>query len=225
MTGIVNRPHRAWAALAACAMVGLMVLSCPATAQQEADKERPEDVQDSDCAKLPGGNAPVNMMARLQGGIAVENLEFTYFGKKLFQLTQRDFDYLRKLIPYCQDKPQEQTNYIIDRLSELVFDAQDVRNKSIAWIKDMESQLKKMPATRESIEEVHNIWTELQNRQLEMTKADASYLSKILDETRDRLYRDAQLDGGAPRRTKDPQVEVSPFLPETPTDDRQPDPS
>lgn len=224
MTGVEKaaRPAR----LAAGGMLWLLLLGAavPAVAQQTGAKTAPPNVKDSDCAKLPGGNAPINMMARLQGGIAVDNLEYTYFGKKLYQLTPQDFAYLKDLIPYCKDQSKEQTDYIIDRLATLVSDAQATRKKSIDWIKETEARLEKMPATRDSIEEVHNIWTELQNRQLEMTKADSDYLAKKLDETRQRLYANAKLDGSNPRQSIDPKVRVSPFMPEIPSDERKPDP-
>lgn len=191
---------------------------------EDQEPEIPEDLNDADCAKVPGGNAPVNILARIKGGMAVENLEFTYFGKKLFQLTQQDFDYLKRLIPYCREQPTEQTNYIIDRLAVLILEAQETRKKSIEWIKKTSEKLDRLPATKESIEEVHNIWADLQSRRLEMTAADTRYLSKKIDDTRDRLYREADL--ATPGRVKqDPTLQVSPFLPEIPSDERKPDPS
>jgi len=208
------------------AMASTMLQPATAAAQaqtQNQEPEVPEDIEDADCAKVPGGNAPVNILARIEGGMAVQNLEFTYFGKKLFQLTERDFDYLKRLIPYCREQPTEQTNYIIDRLEILIKEAKATRQKSIEWIEKTTAALDKLPASKESIEEVHNIWTELQNRRLEMTDADARYLSKKLDETRDRLYREADLVNSGPGK-QDRALQVSPFLPEIPDDERKPDP-
>lgn len=207
-----------FAALASTALQPALV------AAQDQEPVAPEGINDADCAKVPGGNAPVNILARIEGGMAVENLEFTYFDKKLFQLTQQDFDYLKRLIPYCRDQPAEQTEFIIDRLAVLILEAQATRTRSIEWIEKTTEQLDKLPATKESIEEVHNIWTELQNRRLEMTAADTRYLSKKIDETRDRLYREADL--AVPGRNRqDPTLQISPFLPEIPNDERKPDPS
>ena len=156
--------------------------------------------------------------------MAVENLEFTYFTKKLYELTQQDFDYLKKLIPYCGDKNSEQIEYILDRLSVMVLEAQQTRQKSIDWIKATAEALEKLPATKASIEEVHNIEIELKNRLLEMTRADGNYLAMKLNETRNRLYRDASIVPTG-KEPQDPELEISPFLPEIPTDERKPDPS
>jgi len=192
-------------------------------AQQAPADEPPKDVNDEDCSSIPGGNAPINILARLKGGMAVENLEFTYFNKKLYQLTQEDFDYMKKLIPYCGDQKVEQIDYILDRLSVLVLEAQQTRQKSIDWIKETVERLEKLPATKASIEEVHNIEIMLKNRLLEMTRADGNYLAMKLNDIRDRLYRDANVNTpGA--ETQDPGLLISPFLPEIPADERKPDP-
>lgn len=212
------------AVLAILAVLGLQIFALhAANAQQTPPVEPPEDVKDEDCAKIPGGNAPINILARLKGGMAVENLEYTYFRKKLHEFTQSDFDYLKKLIPYCGDQKVEQTEYILDRLSVMVLEAQQTRQKSIDWIKATVEALEKLPATKASIEEVHNIEIELKNRLLEMTRADGKYLAMKLNETRDRLYRDAAVVP-AGKEPQDPAIEVSPFLPEIPTDERKPDP-
>ncbi|WP_420403687.1 hypothetical protein [Nisaea sp.] len=214
-----------FALLVALATAALQPLPVSGQARTDDNENQPpEGLNDADCAKIPGGNAPVNILARIEGGMAVENLEFTYFDKKLFQLTKRDFDYLKRLIPYCREQPTEQTNYIIDRLAVLILEAQATRTKSIEWIEQTSEQLDKLPANKESIEEIHNIWTELQNRRLEMTDADARYLAKKIDETRNRLYREADLSTSG-RIRQDPTLQVSPFLPEVPSDQREPDPS
>lgn len=203
------------------------LLSGPLQAQTTDEEENaiPEGINESDCAKVPGGNAPVNVLARIQGGMAVENLEFTYFDKKLFQLTQADFDYLKRLIPYCRDQSSEQTDYIIDRLAALVLEAQETRQKTIDWIRETTATLDTLPPSRDSIEQVHNVWTDLQNRLLEMTKADAKYLAEKINETRDRLYRETELTPPAAQRSDDPMLRVSPFLPAVPNTERRPDPS
>ncbi|UUX51404.1 hypothetical protein NUH88_06835 [Nisaea acidiphila] len=225
MTGRAFRNGLAPFALVAV-LAGSQLLTAPAAAQNRSTEEEntaPEGINDADCAKIPGGNAPVNILARIEGHMAVENLEFTYFDKKLFQLTRQDFDYLKRLIPYCREQPTDQTNYIIDRLADLILEAQETRQKSIDWIEKTKDQLERMPANKDSIEEVHNIWTELQNRRLEMTDADARFLMAKIDATRDRLYREADI--AAPGKVRqDPQLQISPFLPEIPSDERKPDP-
>lgn len=213
------------AVLVILAVLGCLQFFAPnaADAQQTPPADPPKDVNDADCSKIPGGNAPINILARLKGGMAVENLEFTYFTKKLHELTQEDFDYLKKLIPYCGDKNSEQIEYILDRLSVLVLEAQQTRQKSIDWIKETTGRLEKMPATKASIEEVHNIEIELKNRLLEMTRADGNYLAMKLNDTRNRLYRDASVEPTG-KEPQDPDLMISPFLPEIPVDERKPDP-
>lgn len=211
--------------LAILAVLGLQMFAWHAAeAQQTSPDEPPEDVSDEDCSSIPGGNAPINILARLKGGMAVENLEFTYFRKKLYELTQEDFDYLKKLIPYCGEQKEDQIDYILDRLSVLVLEAQQTRQKSIDWIKETVDQLEKLPATKASIEEVHNIEIELKNRLLEMTRADGNYLAMKLNDTRNRLYRDASVQQSSGKEPQDPDLMISPFLPEIPADERKPDP-
>ena len=206
-------------------MLGLQMLILHTAGAQETQPDQPpEDVDTADCEKIPGGDAPVNILARLKGGMAVENLKLTYFNKPLHQLTQQDFDYVKKLFPFCQDMSKEQSDYLFDRLSVLVLEAQQIRQTSIDWITETVKKLEKMPATKASIEAVHNLEAELKNRQLEMTRADEKYLAVKLNDTLRRLYQEAPVNlppGTAPAgRT----LMISPFLPERPGEDRKPDP-
>lgn len=212
------------AVLAILTMLGFQMLALYAAGAQETQPDQaPKDFGDGGCSKIPGGNAPIFALARLQGGMAVESLNFTYFNKKLYQLTQQDFDYLKMIAPDCGDETKEQIHYLLDRLSVLVLEAKQTRQKSIDWIKETVEKLEKMPATKASIEEVHTLEAELRNRRFEMTRADGKYLALKLNDTLSRLYQDARVN--LPPSTEPPggALMISPFLPITPAEDRKPD--
>lgn len=213
---------RSVAASALMAALAALVALSPAEGQEPAPgggkpKEAPPGLNAADCKKLPGGNAPINRIAQLEGGLAVENLEMTYFEKKLYQLKQADFDLLARLIPFCNNVPAADAQLAMKRLSTLVFEAQATRNRSLKWIEETLKKVDEMPPGPESIREVHNIWAEIQNRQFEMTKADARYMILELDKRKNRLYDDTS--------RRDAQKAVSPFMPEVPREDRKPDPN
>ena len=53
--------------------------------EEGLDGEEKKEFTSQDCAKLPGGNAPINRLARLEGKLSIRNLELTYYGKPLAQ--------------------------------------------------------------------------------------------------------------------------------------------
>ncbi len=165
-------------------------LSQPDNGDDEDDPEKKEFTP-QDCAKLPGGNAPINRLARLEGKLSVRNLELTYFGKTLALLTAQDFDVLRRLIPFCQDTSSAVADLLVNRLSELVSEAQATRAETIEWIKQKIAEVDAMEPTPQSIETIHNYWAEMLNRQFEMTPGDLRYLADYLDRKRNEFYAEA----------------------------------
>lgn len=177
---------------------------------QSTDTEEDEEMTAEQCMAIPGGNAPINRLARMQTKMAVRNLEFTYFQKPLFQLTSEDFEKLKKLLPFCQDIPTDIANYKVDKLKELITEAQDARAKTLEWIGTVIADVKKMDSTPENIRQLHIYWTEMQNRQFEMTVSDLHHIADILDTKRQELYEGkgstqdnmvSPFDPGPPQRT------------------------
>lgn len=176
---------------AAVLFVSAMASSPPATAQQAPDLD-PDDVRNSDCEKLPGGNAPIQRIARLEGGMSVRNLEMTYFGKPLHALTDNDFAYLRQLWPQCSTFEDEVADRVATRLKALVSDAKLARQDALDWISEVEAQIARLEPGGESIRKIHDLWQEMLNREFEMLPGDLQFLAKKLSDKRDELYRGDQ---------------------------------
>lgn len=192
----------------------LLAASIPVLAQEpvgtatdgmlpSAPPEKPS-VRADDCNKLPGGNAPINRLARLDGGISVRNLDLTYLGKPLFEFTDQDYEFLTALWPVCSTFDEETAPKVASKLKELIEDAKAVRQDSLDWIKQTERQAKALKANQAGIEKIHDFWQQMLNREFEMLGSDMSYIAAILTKRRDELYTAPQ----AQQRTL-----ISPFDP------------
>ena len=179
----------------------------PAAAPAPAPSWSQKPPGQEECAKLPGGNAPVARMARLEGGISVRNLEFTYLGKPLFQLTADDYAYLEALWPVCKTFDATLAPTVARRLKALVDDAKGVRQESLDWIRKTEQQAKALKPGQDGIEKIHDLWQQMLNREFQMTAFDMSHISGVLSKRRDELYSSPQ-----PRQ----RTLVSPFDPGPP---------
>jgi len=140
------------------------------------------------CGALPGGNAPISRLARLEGGISVRNLELTYFGKPLFKFEDSDYQSLESLWPSCGTFDAEAAPKVALRLKALIDDAKGVRQESLDWIKQIEAQAKALKPGQDSIEKIHDFWQQMLNREFQMTATDMTYISGVLSKRRDELY-------------------------------------
>jgi hypothetical protein len=172
--------------------ISLVLLASPALAQQAGDPPDPDNVKNADCEKLPGGNAPVQRIARLEGGMSVRNLEMTYFEKPLHALTANDFAYLRELWPQCGTFEAEVADRIATRLGALISDAKGARQDSLDWIAQVEKDIATLQPGDESIRRIHDLWQEMLNREFEMLQSDLQYLARQLSAKRDELYTGQQ---------------------------------
>lgn len=181
------------AACAAATVVFLAsTLGAPAAAQQAADPPDPDNVKNADCERLPGGNAPVQRMARLEGGMSVRNLELTYFEKPLHALTANEIDYLRELWPQCGTFEPDVADRIASRLKTLISDAKGARQDSLDWISEVEGEIAGLEPGDESIRRIHDLWQQMLNREFEMLQSDLQYLARQLSAKRDALYTGQQ---------------------------------
>lgn len=175
-------------------LIGLLLVE-PATAQAPAAGGaggRGAVSANPDCKKLPGGNAPVQRMARLSGGMSVRNLELTYFGKPLYALSEADIAYLRTLWPECGTFEAPVAEEIAGKLATLISDAKGARQDSLDWIKSVESDIAKLKPSDTSIRKIHDLWQDMLNREYEMLPGDLQYLAKKLSDKRDELYTGQQ---------------------------------
>jgi hypothetical protein len=193
------------------AVLFTLLASMPVAAQESGARPtpppRPPSVRQEDCTRIPGGNAPIGRLARLEGGISVRNLDLTYLGKPLFQLTDADFVFLEALWPVCRTFDAETAPTVARRLKALIDDARAVRRASLEWIKESEREAKTLKPDQNGIQKIHDLWQDMLNREFEMTRSDLSYISGVLAARRDELYAAPQ----ARQRTL-----VSPFDPGPP---------
>ncbi len=184
------------AAAPAVALLGIAVVgalpSGGASAQAQAPQAPAAAAKNEDCAKLPGGNAPVQRMARLQGGMSVRNLELTYFGKPLYALSEADITYLRDLWPECGTYEVDLAEQISSKLRTLISDAKGARQDSLDWISTVEKDIARLKPGEESIRKIHDLWQEMLNREYEMLPGDLQYLAKKLSDKREELYTGQQ---------------------------------
>ena len=182
--------------LAVCLSAWLTVL--PAAAQQPglggsdgsstASPSKAPVARKDDCKKLPGGNAPINRLARLEGGMSVRNLDLTYNGKPLFEYTDEDFDYVHSLWRICETYDSATADKVTDRLKTLVEDARAVRRDTIDWIKQTEKEAKALKPGQAGIEKIHDMWQQMLNREFDMLESDMKYIAGVLTKRRDELY-------------------------------------
>ena len=85
-----------------------LIVLFPVTAQGQNTKAAPlakngtEQNSDTDkCGKIAEGGPTIEKLSRLEGAMSVRNLEFKYFDKFLFNLTDQDFNELKALKPNC----------------------------------------------------------------------------------------------------------------------------
>lgn len=168
---------------------------------------KPPALGADDCRKLPGGNAPINRMARLGGGLSVRNLDLTYLGKPLFEFTAADYEYLQALWPVCGTFDAETAPTVARRLKGLIDDARAVRRDSLDWIRRTEAETRSLEPGREGIERIHDLWQQMLNREFQMLESDMSHIAAVLSKRRDELYAAPQ-----PRQ----RTLVSPFDPGPP---------
>lgn len=178
----------------------------PPPSPMPAKPQKPVPKQ-ADCSKLPGGNAPISKMARLEGGISVRNLDLTYFGKPLFELTNDDFDFLTELWPLCKTYDAETAPKVAEKLKSLVTDAKAARQKSLDWIKKTEAEAKLLKPGQVGIEKIHDMWQQMLNKEFEMLESDMTYIAEVLSKRREELYREPE-----PRQ----RTLISPFDPGPP---------
>lgn len=200
--------------LAICLLACAMPMA--AAAQQDTDDRRPPaaaqspeppEVRPEDCKKLPGGNAPINRLARIEGGISVRNLDLTYLGKPLYDFAAQDYAYLKALWPVCETFDAPTAAKVADKLRSLIEDAKAVRRDSLDWIRQTEKDIQALEPSQDGIEKIHDYWQQMLNREFEMLGSDMAHIAGVLSKRRDELY-------SAPQNRQ--RTLVSPFDPGPP---------
>jgi hypothetical protein len=183
-------------------------LTTPPTTSETAKEGEAFDLE-YDCTRLPGGNAPVNRISRMEVKLSVDNLNFTYFGKPLHALTKEDFTVLQELVPHCMESTNVSFVKAIVDLQTAVTEAQETCARSLEWIAESVARADALQPSSQGVKELHNIWTSMLNRQLEMLPNDFRFLAEHLSKRRTELYA-----AFAPKRTFGARSRLkSPFEP------------
>ncbi len=93
----------------------------------------PPPARKGECALLPGGRAPVGPIADLPTPLSPRSLDLIYFGKRLADLTPADFQRMAELSKRCPPGDNIIPAAKIEKLKEVIREAQTAREATIAW--------------------------------------------------------------------------------------------
>ncbi|GAB4187624.1 MAG: hypothetical protein OHK0024_28100 [Thalassobaculales bacterium] len=162
-----------------------------AQAQRSAAPAPARQTPAADCARLPGGNAPIDRIAALQGRLSTRSLVLTYFGKPLWQLDDNDFDQIVTLSEACARGEAEVARARAERFRELVKEATATLRRSRAWLERAKRLVEDAPEDREGLVLVQGIWVEMLNREEEMLPTDVKELSDAIIKKQNQIYATA----------------------------------
>jgi hypothetical protein len=179
------------------ALIGAALsLSTPAGAQnQRKNGGTPE--ANAQCARLPGGNAPVERIARLSGQLSINSLRFTYFGKPLAELTSADFDEIEALTATCRGAAGEALREIRTFRAK-VEEANAARGKTLNWIEQSRVEIGRMKGGAADLQRLQELWVEMLSRTEEMLPADRAPLARAIVLKQDEIYKATDLPQQSP---------------------------
>ena len=188
-----------------------LIVLFPVTGQGQNTKATPsaksgtEQNNDTDkCGKIAEGGPTIEKLSRLEGAMSVRNLEFKYFDKFLFNLTDQDFNELKTLKPSCDGSAEEIAVMIFDKLKQKISEAKETRDNTIKWMEKTKKELQSLSVSPTAVKKIHNTWKEMESRSQEMLDDDLKYFAKFLDRIRRRIYEES---------TKQPPDLIKPFYP------------
>jgi len=176
-----------FAGLSSLALILLLAVADPrpALAQRSGSVG---DATSADCGLIPGGNAPIDRIARLEDGLSVRNLGLTYFGKPLGDLTADDFRYLEELWPLCGTYSEDVAQAISTNAKRVIDEALAAQASAEDWMRAAEARLSNAPPSPASVAMLHDIWQGLINREFEMSRPRFDKMVAFLSAQQDRLY-------------------------------------
>jgi hypothetical protein len=198
-------------AMAAC----VVAWTSNTTAAQTPARDQvgsPGDANMADCMNVPGGNAPISRIARLEGGLSVRSLNLTYYGKTLDQLTDRDWRYLEELWPLCGTYEKDVAAVLATQARKVINESKAVQAATRDWMRATKARVDGLSASHEDIIVIHNLWQEMLNRELDMTVAEFADMTEFMKKSQQRVYESGD---------QEQRILVRPFDP-GPTDVRDP---
>lgn len=192
--------------LLAVALIGAAFgLSLPADALAQAQPQGGRDqgarnqpaVAAAQCSRLPGGNAPVQRIARLSGQLSINSLRYTYFEKPLAELTADDFDQIEALTAACQGSAGEAMKEI-RAFRAKVEEANAARGKTLNWIEKSQVEIGRMKGGAADLERLQELWVEMLSRTEEMLPADRAPLARAIVLKQEAIYKATELPRQSP---------------------------
>lgn len=183
--------------LLAAASLGI-VLSADGLAQTQ-----PQNAQDApagapaQCARLPGGNAPVDRIARLSGQLSINSLRYTYFDKPLAELTSADFDQIEALTASCQGSAGEAIKEV-RAFRTKVEEASAARRKTLNWIEESQIEIGRMKGGAADLQRLQELWVEMLSRTEEMLPSDRAPLARAIVLKQEAIYKATDLPRQSP---------------------------
>ena len=156
------------------------------------------------CGTIAEGGPTIEKLSRLESAMSVRNLEFKYFDKFLFNLTDQDFNELKVLKPNCDGSSEEIAVMIFDKLKQKISEAKETRDNTIKWMEKTKKELESLSVSPTAVKRIHNTWKEMESRSQEMLGDDLKYFAKFLNRIRQRIYEES---------AKQPSDLIKPFYP------------
>lgn len=149
------------------------------------------------CARLPGGNAPVDRIARLSGQLSINSLRYTYFGKPLSDLTASDFDEIEALTATCRGAAGDAMRDF-RAFRAKVEEANATRRKTLNWIEQSRVEIGRMKGGANDLQRLQALWVEMLSRSEEMLPEDRAPLARAIVLKQDEIYQAADLPRQSP---------------------------
>lgn len=175
-------------------------LAPPAAAQDQNPQPngaRQNTGGEAQCTRLPGGNAPVQRIARLSGRLSVNSLRHTYFDKMLADLTAADFDQILALTARCQGGAGEAIEEI-RAFRAKVEEANAARGKALNWIEKSQVEIGKLGNRPQDLERLQELWVEMLARSEEMLPTDRAPLARAIVMKQEAIYKATALPPQSP---------------------------
>lgn len=172
-------------------------LAQPAEAQGQKKNGDKDAGANAQCARLPGGNAPVERIARLSGQLSINSLTFTYFGKPLSDLTAADFDEIEALTATCRGSAGDAMKEI-RAFRAKVQEANAARRATVNWVEQSQVEIGRMKGGAADLQRLQELWVEMLARSEEMLPGDRAPLARAIVLKQDEIYKATDLPRQSP---------------------------
>ncbi|MBI1778074.1 MAG: hypothetical protein HYR63_22275 [Proteobacteria bacterium] len=194
-----------------CLLMALLLalLGTPAALGQAPPAQPPRPGQAAplrtgECALLPGGKAPVAHIADVATPLSPRSLDLIYFGKRLVDLTEADFQRIGELSQKCGPGEGILSEEKLQKLLSVVREAQKTRGGTIAWAKQRMAEVEALPVGRARLTRLNELWTELSLHESQMTREDVDGFAAWIAREQQALYDAAPGQRPAQRATLPP---------------------